>query len=637
MTATFDPGSTAIPGALGPHAQPVPAATPPGASRWGKQASLIQPRQPAFWLYCAMLAIGGYLFVQEQLLMSSLLTAYLLSWALVLAYAVPVAFVIYRLDLFEREPMLLLAAAVVWGGVIATSLAAHANEAWLSILGKVASPEFAAQWGAAVVGPGVEETLKLMGVVTIFLIASSEFDGVMDGFVYGAMVGLGFTVVEDVSYFINAVAAAPGVVDQSGPVFDTFLIRVVGGGLYGHVLFTGLTGTGFAFFVTQRASAMPKRVIGAALCIAAGVSAHVVWNSPWMESILQTTGGENPSVIQWIEYGTLKGLPFLLLLGLLVVFATRSEENNYRSIVAGEPDPWVVTDEEIRSLRSLWARRQARSAVGRVRGSAGASATGRLQAAQIEYAMIRSRADSLSDPALGAQRLKIRSIRGQIAALPFVAVLAARPPVVAGAPAAQPAPGAPWHGVAPVGAPWRGVAPVGAPWQQPAAQKPIRQQPAPETAPPVTPALDVAAPEVEAGPEMAPASSDGTEVAAAVESDAPLAQPPEQAAPAPESESVAAAPETVVESPAPATEPEAPARAPVAAATYPAPIWAPTHFVPRGGMAAWDYPDPRRPPVAMLSERVELIVVGQAGAWAQVRGVNGWTGWVDGRLLIARR
>jgi len=29
--------------------------------------------------------------------------------------------------------------------------------------------------------------------------------------------------------------------------------------------------------------------------------------------------------------------------------------------------------------------------------------------------------------------------------------------------------------------------------------------------------------------------------------------------------------------------------------------------------------------------------VAQGGAWAQVRGLNGWTGWVDGRLLVPRR
>jgi hypothetical protein len=41
--------------------------------------------------------------------------------------------------------------------------------------------------------------------------------------------------------------------------------------------------------------------------------------------------------------------------------------------------------------------------------------------------------------------------------------------------------------------------------------------------------------------------------------------------------------------------------------------------------------------VARLSERVELVVVARAGAWAQVRGVNGWTGWVDGRRIVERR
>ncbi|HEY1167761.1 MAG TPA: PrsW family glutamic-type intramembrane protease [Candidatus Limnocylindrales bacterium] len=566
------------------------AAVEPGAApRWGRQASFIQPQEPAFWLYCALLGIGGYLFVQEQSLMSSLVTAYLLSWALVLVYAVPVAFVIYRLDLFEREPKMMLAAAVVWGGVVATSLAANANEAWLSILSKVASPDFAAQWGAAIVGPGVEETLKLMGVVILYLVVSSEFDGVMDGFVYGAMVGLGFTVVEDVSYFINAVAAVPGAVDQSGPVLDTFLIRVVGGGLYGHVLFTGLTGTGFAFFVTHRADAMTKRLLGAGVCIAAGVSAHVVWNSPWMESILQTSSGASPSVFQWVEYGAVKGLPFLILLSVLVMFATRSEEANYRLIVAGEPDPMVATDDEIRSLRSLWARRSARTSANRLRGSAASKLTGRLQAAQIEYAMIRSGTDSLTDPSLDAQRLKIRSIRAELAAVPFL--------------------------------------PRPMPQAEPAA--PVAQfvPPAVAFAQAVAPALDPAPDALAARLAAESIAGSKADTGGSRFAQAEAAPPAQVAAPAP----VAAppiqsvwvwTPTDVAPSPAPA---------------FTAAVWTPTHVVPAGGMAAWDVPDPARPPVARLSEHVELVIVAQGGAWAQVRGLNGWTGWVDGRLLVPRR
>jgi len=82
----------------------------------------------------------------------------------------------------------------------------------------------------------------------------------------------------------------------------------------------------------------------------------------------------------------------------------------------------------------------------------------------------------------------------------------------------------------------------------------------------------------------------------------------------------------------------APARlvAPAPTPALVAPGWIPTHLVPPGGMAAWDAPDPSRPPMAHLPERIELVVEAGVGAWAQVRAVNGWRGWVDGRLLYRR-
>lgn len=83
------------------------------------------------------------------------------------------------------------------------------------------------------------------------------------------------------------------------------------------------------------------------------------------------------------------------------------------------------------------------------------------------------------------------------------------------------------------------------------------------------------------------------------------------------------------------------ATAPLAAAA-PAPppsqatTFAPTHRVPEGGMSAWSTPDPSAPVAAQLAAGVELQVVEQRGAWAQVLGSNGWTGWVDSRLLHPR-
>jgi CRP-like cAMP-binding protein len=62
----------------------------------------------------------------------------------------------------------------------------------------------------------------------------------------------------------------------------------------------------------------------------------------------------------------------------------------------------------------------------------------------------------------------------------------------------------------------------------------------------------------------------------------------------------------------------------------------PTHVVPASGLLAWSRPDPSEEPVATLAAGVELRVIGETGAWAQVAAANGWEGWVDGRALQAR-
>jgi hypothetical protein len=70
------------------------------------------------------------------------------------------------------------------------------------------------------------------------------------------------------------------------------------------------------------------------------------------------------------------------------------------------------------------------------------------------------------------------------------------------------------------------------------------------------------------------------------------------------------------------------------AMTPPAPFgFAPTHIVPPTGILAWHIPNPAQPPIAQLAPGVPLVIIEQLGAWARVVGSNGWTGWVDGRLL----
>jgi hypothetical protein len=59
-----------------------------------------------------------------------------------------------------------------------------------------------------------------------------------------------------------------------------------------------------------------------------------------------------------------------------------------------------------------------------------------------------------------------------------------------------------------------------------------------------------------------------------------------------------------------------------------------THRVP-AAMPYWTRPDPGSPPAGMLAPGTDLAVAEYLGAWARVVASNGWTAWVDGRLLQA--
>ncbi len=284
------------------------------------QARFFQPRVPAFWLYVTVVALTGVVAIAEQNLFREISPGgWALSWGLVILYAAPVATLVYLLDLYEREPIPLLAAAFVWGAVAATTLAAIGNAGWGIVVARLAGPEFASRWTAALTAPFVEEILKGVGVVLIVLIARDEVDDVMDGFVYGALCGLGFTVVEDVFYFIGVFGG------DVGGVLRGFFVRVIASGLYSHVLYTGLVGMAIAI-VTTRREAWPRRarLRIAGLLVGAAVFGHFLWNSPTLEFFpAQPWEGTDWFLIPVAT--AVKGLPLLLFVVLAIRLAHARE------------------------------------------------------------------------------------------------------------------------------------------------------------------------------------------------------------------------------------------------------------------------------------------------------------------------
>jgi protease PrsW len=390
--------------------------------RWGHQTSLFQIGQPAFWLFLVLLLLTGILTVAEQSIFRRIAPGgWALSWVLLLIYALPVFLVVYFLDLYEREPISLVIGALLWGAVAAPALAGLANDGWGLVVARLGGPEFASRWAAAFTAPFVEETLKALGVILIALIARDEIDDMMDGFVYGAMVGLGFTVVEDVFYFIGVFGGSP-----SG-VLTGFFLRVVSSGLYGHVLYTGLTGMGIAYFLTRRGEASrAKRWAVAVGLVGVAVFGHFLWNSPWLDFFPRPPWHGTDWLIVPLATAV-KGIPLLVFVGVMVTLARRREARWLDAALAGEVGRLGLLPEELAMLGSPRARRRALREMKRRAGPAAARLLKRLQKQQINLAMIRTRVDQDDHPDLVRQREYIASLRAALRAIPGAAPAAPTP------------------------------------------------------------------------------------------------------------------------------------------------------------------------------------------------------------------
>lgn len=377
------------------------------------QSGFLQPRLPAFWLYAILVAMTGILAVGEQNLFRELsAAAWGLSWLLVALYAAPVALLVYVLDLYEREPIPLLVASFVWGAVAATTLSAIGNAGWALVVARLGGPEFAARWSAALTAPFVEEILKGVGVLLIALIARDELDDRMDGFVYGALCGLGFAVVEDVFYFMAVFGG-----DVEG-VLQGFFVRVIASGLYSHVLYTGLVGMAVGVVLGRRDPRPPVGRVPAAIpLVVVAVLGHFLWNSPILELF-----PEHPwTGVEWLLIllaTAVKGVPFLLFLVIAVRLAHGRERRWLETALASELDGEGVTRDELEVLRSVRRRRAARRDLARRANDHAARLLGRLQREQVNLAMIRSRVATDDDPALVRQRAICRSLRHALAAIP---------------------------------------------------------------------------------------------------------------------------------------------------------------------------------------------------------------------------
>lgn len=205
----------------------------------------------------------------------------LVLWFLAFLVIAPTVFVYFLIikgmDRYEPEPFWLLSLAFFWGAVVATLVALVMNQVGEGVLsaalGVPTTSSIVQSGTASFVAPLVEESSKGSGLLVLWLLSAlwlREVDGALDGAIYGGVIGLGFTLTEDVLYVGGAAA-------QGGAAAFTalYLVRTVAAGL-SHASFTAMTGLGVGLAAETRSPALKLFAPLAGWCAAVGL--HFVHN-----------------------------------------------------------------------------------------------------------------------------------------------------------------------------------------------------------------------------------------------------------------------------------------------------------------------------------------------------------------------
>jgi len=175
-----------------------------------------------------------------------------------------------NIDRFEKEPTLYLIGAFLWGALPAAIAAL--------ILQLILEIPVAAFFGTESIGgqlvstavnaPVTEEIFKGCAVAIIYFTRRQEFDGWVDGLVYGAMAGLGFAYVENIVYLVN-------LTHNWGDWTSLYFFRVIVFGFM-HGFWTALTGIGFGLARNMGNPIAKVTVIAGGLTLA--ILGHLIHN-----------------------------------------------------------------------------------------------------------------------------------------------------------------------------------------------------------------------------------------------------------------------------------------------------------------------------------------------------------------------
>ncbi len=247
---------------------------------------------------------------------------------------------IYWMDRYEKEPKILLGAAFTWGAVIAAGGAFLINTmAGVGIYMFTGSQSVTEFSTGSLVAPIVEESLKGFAVLLVFLIFRTEFDSVLDGIIYAAIVALGFAATEN-TYYIYTMGYLPN--GWTGLV-ELVFVRVILVG-WQHPFYTAFTGIGLA---TARLSHSTRaKVFWPLLGLLLAFSTHSLHNT-LAELVNGVSGMAVSTLVDWSGW---------LLMFFFILWMIRREREYLQTHLEEEVGLGIINIRQYENACSGWLR-----------------------------------------------------------------------------------------------------------------------------------------------------------------------------------------------------------------------------------------------------------------------------------------
>jgi protease PrsW len=255
--------------------------------------------------------------------------------------ALPVPFYVALalwLDRYEKEPAWMLAGTFIWGATVAVFFAFIFNTINSVIFSSLFGSGAGDILGGVVSAPIVEESAKGLALFILYWWKKDEFDGVVDGVIYAAMVGLGFAMSENFLYYGRTFA--------EGGIEGSIFVFVLRGLIspFAHPLFTSMTGIGLG--LARQSSNGFVKFAAPVIGLLTAMMLHSLWN---FSSIPL-------GLVGFLGTYLLVMVPALIGVLIMVFLGLRREGQVIRYYLTPELQSGLITRQQYDALGSVGGR-----------------------------------------------------------------------------------------------------------------------------------------------------------------------------------------------------------------------------------------------------------------------------------------